>query len=326
VKKRLVAGILLGALFVYLSIRGLDMQSVVEGFHRIRYTYVAIALFLLFVMQILRSYRWGVLLSPIEQVDQLSLFSVTSVGIMLIVAIPARIGEFARPYLITKKSSIKMSSAVGSIVLERVFDFLAIMMLFPLVMFLAPLPTWLAKSGVLLLVAVVIMFCLLVLLVVKRDASMAFIQTILRRLPDKISLRLGGVVAHFIDGFKVIESPRLFIYVVFLSLLIWLVDALSIYAMFFALGFDLSFVAALTVMIILIFGITVPAAPGFVGNWHYFIMIGLVIFGIPKADAMTFAIVHHAVCIIFTAILGLIFLPSNTLSFSDLKGNFKSEI
>lgn len=319
-KKRLFAGLLLGILFVYLSLKGLDIQSVLEGFQRIRYTYVAIALFVLLAMQILRSYRWGVLLSPIEKVDQVSLFSVTSVGFMLIVAIPARIGEFARPYLITRKSKIKMSSALGSIVLERVFDFLAITMLFPIVMFLAPLPPWLAKSGVLLLLAVIIIFGLLILLVVKRDASMGFIQTILKRLPDKLSLRLGGVVSHFIDGFKAIESPRLFIYIVFLSLLIWLADVISIYVMFFALGLDLSLVAALTVMIILIFGLTIPTAPGFVGNWHYFTMIGLVLFGISRADAMTFAIVHHAICIIFTAILGLIFLPSNTLTLSDLKG------
>ena len=112
-KIRFAAGIILGALFVYLSVRGLDMASVVEGFRNIRYTYVAGALLALFVMQVLRSYRWGVLLSPIEQVDQVSLFSVTSVGFMLVVAIPARLGEFARPYLITKKSSIKMSSALG---------------------------------------------------------------------------------------------------------------------------------------------------------------------------------------------------------------------
>lgn len=322
-KKRLFAGILLGILFIYLSIRGLDIQSVLEGFQRIRYTYVAIALFVLLVMQILRSYRWGVLLSPIEKVDQVSLFSITSVGFMLIVAIPARIGEFARPYLITRKSKIKMSSALGSIVLERVLDFLTIMMLFPIIMFLSPLPPWMAKSGVLLLLAVIIIFGLLILLVVKRDASIDFIQTILKRLPDKLSLRLEGMVAHFIDGLKVIESPRLFIYIAFLSLLIWLANVLSIYVMFFALGLDLSLIAALTVMIILIFGLIIPTAPGFVGNWHYFTMIGLVLFGISRADAMTFAIVHHATCIIFTAILGLIFLPSNTLTLSDLKGKFK---
>ena len=319
--KGLLAGILLGVLLVYLSLGELDLPSVLEGFQRIRFTYVAIALFTLLVMQVLRSYRWGVLLSPIEKVDQVSLFSVTCVGYMLIVAIPARIGEFARPYLITRKSKIKMASALGSIVLERAFDFLTIMMLFPIVMFLAPIPPWLSNSAIPLLLAVITMFGLLILLIVKRDVSMGFMRAFLKRLPDKFSQRLEGVIAHFIDGFKVIESPMLFIYIVFLSLLIWLAHVLSIYAFFFALGLDLSLVAALTTMVVLIFGLTVPTAPGFVGNWHYFTMLALVLFGISRSDAMTFAIVHHAICITFTAILGLICLPLNTLTFSDLKGN-----
>lgn len=54
-------------------------------------------------MQALRSYRWGVILQPMEKIDQLTLFSVTSVGFLAIVAIPARIGELARPFLISKK-------------------------------------------------------------------------------------------------------------------------------------------------------------------------------------------------------------------------------
>jgi hypothetical protein len=270
-------------------------------------------------MQILRSYRWGVLLSPIERVDQLSLFSVTSVGFMLIVAIPARIGEFARPYLITRKSTIKMSSALGSIVLERVFDLLAIVILLPIVMFFTPLPPWMITSGILLLLIVAVILCLLILLVAKKTFAMGLVYALLKRLPDRFSLKLEGMVEYFIEGFRVIERPRLFAYIFFLSLLVWLANVLSIYAMFFALGFDLSFMAALTVMIILIFGITIPTAPGFVGNWHYFTMIGLLIFGISKTDAMTFAIVHHALCTTLTVILGLIFLPSNTLSISKLK-------
>ena len=319
VKKRLLAGILLGGILLYFSLKDLDFHAIAEGVQHIRYVYVAGALFILFIMQILRSYRWGVLLSPIEQVDQISLFSITSVGFMLIVAIPARIGEFARPYLITRKSTIKMSSALGSIVLERVFDFLAIILLLPLVMFFTPLPPWLVKSGILLLLTVAVTLCLFILLVVKKMPSMDLVHALLKRLPDRLSMRLEGAVTHFIEGFRAIERPRLFAYIFFLSLLIWLADVLSIYAMFFALGFNLSFMAALTVMIILIFGLIVPTAPGFVGNWHYFTMIGLLIFGISKTDAMTFAIVHHALCITLTVTLGLIFLPSNTLNISKLK-------
>src|SRR5512137_2666858 len=103
-KKKLILGLLIGATLVYLSLRGIDCQEVKEGFKAVRYGYIFPPLVIFFIMQILRSWRWGIILSPLEKVDQLSLFSVSSVGFLAIVAIPLRIGELARPYLITKKS------------------------------------------------------------------------------------------------------------------------------------------------------------------------------------------------------------------------------
>ncbi len=104
-KKKLALGIILGAFLVYLSIRGIHFQDVAQGFRTIKYGYVLPVLIIMFIMQALRSLRWGFILSPIVRVDQLSLFSVTSVGFLAIFAIPARLGELARPYLDHKEMS-----------------------------------------------------------------------------------------------------------------------------------------------------------------------------------------------------------------------------
>ena len=122
-----------------------------DGFRTIRYGYLLPVLAVMFLMQVLRSFRWGLILSPLEKIDQLSLFSVTSVGFLAIIAIPARLGELARPYLITKKSRIKMSSALGTIVVERVFDSLTVLVIAVFVLFFTPLPPWLIRSSVLFL-------------------------------------------------------------------------------------------------------------------------------------------------------------------------------
>jgi len=71
-KKKLIAGILLSTILVYLSIRGIDFVKVVEGFHAVRYRYVLLFLIVVLIMQALRSVRWGMMLSPLDQVDQLS--------------------------------------------------------------------------------------------------------------------------------------------------------------------------------------------------------------------------------------------------------------
>ena len=94
--------------------------------------------------------------------------------------------------------------------------------------------------------------------------------------------------------------------------------------MFLAVGFQLPVVAAFVVMIILIIGIAIPTAPGFIGNWHYFCILGLSLFGVPKADALTFAIIYHILSTGVIVVLGLAFLPFNHFSIVDLRRQTQS--
>jgi len=318
-KKKLVAGILLGAVLVYLSVRGINFKDVADGLKTIRYGYVIAVLIILFLIQVLRSWRWGIILSPLEKVDQLSLFSVTSVGFLAIVAIPARLGELARPYLITNKSQIRMTAAIGSIFVERVFDCLTVLLFFVFVLFFTPLPSWLINAGTVFLLITLSIFVAMIFMIIKRDASLKALNSLFRKLPEKYTVKLNHLFHQFIDGFKIITDVKLLIILIFLSALIWLMDVTAIYFMFLASGFTLPIAAPFIVMIILMLGITIPTAPGFIGNWHYSCILGLSLFGIPKTDAFTFSVLFHFLSIGIVVILGLMFLPFNKFSLSDLK-------
>jgi hypothetical protein len=317
-KKKLMVGIIFGAVLVYLSIRGINFQDVVDGFKTVRYRYVLSVLIILFLMQALRSWRWGVILSPMEKVDQLSLFSVTSVGFLAIIAFPARIGELARPYLIANKSQIGMSAAVGSILVERVFDCLTVLFIFVFALFFIPLPTWLIKSGVVFLFITLIIFAVMIFMIMKREVSLRTLNSLFQKLPEKYTLKLNHLFHQFIDGFKIIIDIKLFLYVTLLSILIWLIDVTAIYLMFLAFGFTLPPAAAFVLMIVLMIGITIPTAPGLIGNWHYSCILGLSLFDIPKTDAFTFSVIFHFTAVGIIIILGMMFLPFNKFSFSDL--------
>ena len=52
-KRKLAAGIILGAILFYLSIRGIHFQDVAQGFRTIRYGYVLPVLMIMFLMQVL---------------------------------------------------------------------------------------------------------------------------------------------------------------------------------------------------------------------------------------------------------------------------------
>jgi len=323
-KKKMVIGTALSVLFVYLLVKDLDPRSVAESFRAVNYGYIGPVLILLLLMQILRSYRWGLLLSPFEKIRQLDLFAVTCVGFLAIVAVPARIGELARPYLITGKSSIPMAAALGTVIVERVFDILTVLAIFFAVLFFMPLPTWLMESTLLFFALTLVLLFFLIFLLIRREKALSTLIPLLRRLPPRFHHRLEDLIHQFIDGVAVLSEGRMIFAVVLISMLIWFVDVLAIYLLFLSFGFHLPATAPFVLMAILIIGITIPTAPGFIGNFHYFCYLGLSLFGVPKPDALSYAIVFHILSIGIIVILGLSFLPFNRFSVADLRAGFDS--
>lgn len=319
-KKNLFMGLLLGVLLAYLSVKGIHLQDVAAGFHATKKEYIVLSLVFMFAMQVLRSIRWGAILRPLEKVAPLPLFAVTSVGFLAIVALPARIGELVRPYLITGKSSIPMPSALGTIFVERICDSLTLMIILAVILIFMPFPPWVLEAGGLFLLITLIVFFSMIFLVFKKEATLQVLQPLLKRLPATFSRWLDRLIDSFIEGFRIITDLRSLLYVLFLSALIWFIDAAAIYALFFAFGFPLPLTAAFALMIVLIIGIAIPTAPGFIGNWHYFCILGLSLFDIPRSEALTFAIVYHFLSIGIVIILGLIFLPFNRFSLSAMRG------
>jgi glycosyltransferase 2 family protein len=317
--KKVIFGIVISVVLVYLSVRGINIQDVLNDLKEIQISYVILFIILMIFMQYLRSYRWGVILQPLEKIDQVSLFSITSVGFLAIAAIPARIGELARPYLISKRSSIKMSSALGTVIIERILDSFTVLTIAVVVIFLTDLPPWMIKSSIIFCLLAIAMFCFVLFLILRRESALKFINIILNKLPGKLANKIDELIHHFIDGLKIVTNIKLILYLLFLSIVIWLLDVLAIYILLLSFGFDLPVIASFVLMIIIIVGIAIPTAPGFIGNWHFACVLGLGLFGLAKADALSFAVIHHFLSMAIVLVLGVGFLPFNKFSISEMK-------
>lgn len=317
--KKVILGILISIVLVYLSVRGIKFQDILSDLEKIKLSYVLFFILLVVLMQWLRSYRWGVILQPLEKIDQVSLFSVTSVGFLAIAAIPARIGELARPYLIAQRSNIKMSSALGTILVERVFDGFSVLSIAVIVLLLADLPSFMIQSSIIFFIIALLMLCFIVFLILRREKALTLINKILSKLPGKLANKIDDLIHSFIDGFQIITNMKLLMYLFFLSAVIWLVDVAAIYMLLLSFGFNLSVMASFVLMIILIVGIAIPTGPGYIGNWHYACVLALSLFGLAKADALSFAVVYHFLSMVIVVVLGVPFLPFNKFSISDMK-------
>ncbi len=313
-KKNLFIGILMSALFIYLALRGINVEQLAESFASARYIYIFPVIGLVVLAHYLRSYRWGIIMQSLVTYDQRTLFVLSSIGFMAIGILPARLGEFARPYLVKQKSGVRMTATMATIVVERIFDVLALMLVLFAVLLKIPLPSAIFKPVITLLSVAFSAFLVLIFLAVKKEFSLNAIDRVLRALPARFAGPLKRVAHSFIEGLQMLPDIGKTIYVAALSVVVWIVLSLSAYVLFFAFNFDLGIINAFALSVIIAVGVMLPAAPGFVGTYHLACKLGLTQFAIPETEALAYAILLHFLQMIPVVGLGLIFLPFQKLS------------
>jgi uncharacterized protein (TIRG00374 family) len=319
--KKTILGVIISLLLVLWLFWGLDWGLVWASFKKVRWPYIFLYLSVLFILQFLRSFRWELLLRPLLGVGQKELFPITSVGFMALLILPARGGEFARPYLLSQKKPIPMSALLATIVVERIFDVLSILVFIITVSLLAELPGWVNSAGYIAMALIAVILFFLFLMIAKERAMVRMTERVLGLFSQRI-LEMGrNFVQSFSRGARILGHWRVMIKVFISSLVLWTVVALLNYIMFFAFSFSLPLVAAFCLVIIMALGLMIPAAPGFVGSYQFLCVISLAFFGIGREEALSFSILSHILQMLFVVGLGLVFLPMMKISgFSFGKG------
>jgi len=130
-RSRMIIGCLIGLGFLYLAGRKVDFSLMWEAFTKVNYWFVLLAVPVIFFSHFLRALRWRYLMDPIKRVDVASLFSALLIGYMANILMPAHLGEFLRAYVLGKKRGVSASSTFATIVVERVIDVFALLLLHP---------------------------------------------------------------------------------------------------------------------------------------------------------------------------------------------------
>ena len=103
------------------------------------------------------------------------------------------------------------------------------------------------------------------------------------------------------------------------SVILWMVMAFGIYLLFPAFSIPLDFFSAILIMVVVAVVVMLPSSPGFVGTFHLASSEALLLLGVNANLAKTFAIVHHASCIVPVILLGLFYLSREQISFKEIR-------
>jgi uncharacterized protein (TIRG00374 family) len=307
--KKAIIGIIISFILLVWTFWGIDWSLVRISLLKIRWSYIFPYIFLLLIIQILRSVRWGFLLRPLRPVGQKALFPITSIGFMAIAIFPARAGELARPYLLSKKEEIPMSAALATVVVERIMDVITILIFIIFASFSGGLPKWVIGAGYIAMAIIAAIFLMLFLMIAKEAFVLKVVGRIIRPFSTRILDMAQNFISSFNHGSRVLFHWRMMLLAFIFSIILWSTMAFCNYIMFYAFSFSLSLVAAFVLVIIVNLGLMIPAAPGFVGTFQFLFVIGMAIFGVGREQALSFSIISHALQMLFVVSLGLAFLP-----------------
>jgi uncharacterized protein (TIRG00374 family) len=260
----------------------------------------------------LRIFRWKLLLRSDagETVRNVPLWHATAIGFMANNILPFRAGEFLRAFSISRLAPVRVTSALSSLVVERLFDGIVIVTLLLIGLFGAGIPAD-AKIGTVMVSGLATKMAILCVgLLAVAVLVLAFprpAEAIVRRLVPSAPLaeRLVGAIEGIRLGLGALKSPARIAGVVLWSFVIWLVNALSFYAGFKALGISVGLSGALLLQSLLILGIAVPSTPGYVGVFEAAIKAVLALFAVPSGIAVAYALTYHVTTFIPITILGL---------------------
>ncbi|MEM7130620.1 MAG: lysylphosphatidylglycerol synthase transmembrane domain-containing protein [Chloroflexota bacterium] len=223
-----------------------------------------------------RGLRWQTLLGGMgHRLPYGYCTSLLIVGWFVSAVIPARAGDLLRIGLLHRPlrqdptiPSIPMSSGVSSIVLERLLDMAAILLLgasFGLVVVQAQLPEWiLLLYGTGLGLMVVVGLALFTL-----PHLWEGVRHILHKIPWQHSLwqKIGTFGAESIQQVRqLFRKPRVGLWVLLLSLYIWLCDALLLWLVMASLGEWNPFGSAAFIALTVDGLAAIPLTPGGVGQ------------------------------------------------------------
>jgi uncharacterized protein (TIRG00374 family) len=287
-----------------------------------------VAVFLGTIIFPIRALRWRTILEPIERVPMGPLWRSTAIGMMVNNVVPARAGEIARAFALTRESTVPFSSAIASLAVDRIFDALTVLLLASVAMldpkFPAdativgqPLSSWAAGSGLIVIVAMAGLYSL----VFFPKFLVKLFELFARRVAPSIEEKGRMALLSFSEGLSVLRHPGHFLSVLAWAILHWLVNALAFWVGMKAVGIDVPYSAVLFIQALIALGVAVPSAPGFFGLFEKLAVVSLGLFAVSAKAATSWAIGYHILSFIPITVIGAYYFASLGLKFREISAS-----
>ena len=302
-----IAGFLLW--YVY---RDLSIESLLAHFKHINYYWIALSVVIALLSHYVRAYRWNILLKPLGYNLKTSrTFIAVMVGYFANNLVP-RLGEVTRCGILKKTDNVAVTSAFGSVVAERAFDLLTLIIVATFTFFIEfdklnsfvienfkdKIPNTESITGIVLAGAGI--------LIVIGGIGFLLLKLFRDKLHhNSIYLKIRKLVRELIEGFLSIRKIDNQFGFWASTVSIWFLYYAMLIVVFFAFPptVNLSLLAGLTLLIMSGLGMSAPVQGG-IGVFHILVSGMLVFYGISPEDGKVFALIAHTTQFMLVMVFG----------------------
>ncbi|HEY3360083.1 MAG TPA: lysylphosphatidylglycerol synthase transmembrane domain-containing protein [Polyangia bacterium] len=264
-----------------------------------------------------RATRWALLVAPLPHrgagARTFELWRLLLAAFALSNLVPARAGEALRFMALSRRHGYPVGALIAAQFFEKILECASLVLL--------ALPAALTAQGASLARPVALVAAaagggaIIVLVIAARARARGDAPVAAAPPPSpgfhplaRLGARLRSLVGHLAGAMRLLHSPRRWAAGLGLSVCADLVDATMIGLALTAVGIHLPVPVWFFILLALNLAIAVPSTPGQVGVLEAGVVVALIAFGVPKSQALAFALLYHASHVLPTVALGVPFM------------------
>ena len=309
--------------------RRLDWVSVRHAVGQSNGYMLGLAVSVVCLAYLVRAYRWRALLAPLAPSSIKHLFAATTIGFSAVFLI-GRTGEVVRPVVLPMQDPrVSTSASFVTIMVERIYDLMAVILLFALNLLWFKPPSNGATefsrvriAGVVLLIVAIAGIACLAWFSRRSTAIVGWLSTSLDRwlfVPKRLARAVISILQQLARALRVLVNARELAVTIAWTALVWALITLANFLVLRAFGLPFGISAAVFVLGWSMVGSLVPTPGGAAGAFHAATAAGLIFLGIARETAAAISIVMHLVDFGPAVVFGFFYFVRGDVSLSRLR-------
>ena len=316
---QLLLGGVISIFFIYLALPGLHLAEVQRALRTANYWWIVPGIVVYFIGLWVRSWRWHYTLRHFKPIPLRRLYPLICIGYFGNNIYPFRAGEVIRSYVLRNKEDIPMSSSLATVLIERVFDGLVMLLFVFLALPFAPaLPSTYRNAVVLFTVLLLTATVLFVWMAVQPQRMANVYHWITAHfLPQSIRQRTDHLYERFMAGLQSLSRGSDVLMIFATSVVIWLMETVKYWFVMHAFHFQVSFLVLMLMNGLVNLATTLPSAPGYIGTFDTPGIATLTSFGVESNLAASYTFTLHAALWLPVTVVGAYYFWRERLHWSD---------